>query len=98
MKTADDLLCDLILRRFGEQFEHLPYSAGYHILHCDSIEVTETDRREGVPDMCGTCEHVAFRATARCEHANVAFHFGEPGRLDWIIRDLVEMAEAEERA
>ena len=98
MKTADELVRDLILRRFGEQYEDLPYSAGYHILHCDSLEVVETSRREGVPDMCGTCEHVAFRALARCEHSEVGFGFGEPGQLDGIIRDLVEMAEAGERS
>ncbi len=96
-KTADELLRDLILRRFGERFEHLPYSAGYHVRHCDSLEITETDRREGVPDMCDTCEYVAFRAVARCEHTDVAFGFDESGRLDLIIRDLAEMAEAGEQ-
>lgn len=96
MKTADDLLRDLILHRFAEKYERLPHSAGHHILHCDGIEVVETGRREGVPDMCGTCEHVAFRALVRCAHSEVEFGFGESGRLDWIIRDLVELAEAQE--
>lgn len=67
--NADELVRALILRRFTERFERLPYSAGFHVLHCESLDVADVSNQGGVLDMCGTCEHVAFRARVGCEHS-----------------------------
>lgn len=91
--TADDLVRDLILRRFAERFEPLPYSTGHHILHCDAIEVADVTSTEGIADLCGTCELVAFTAFVSCEHARVVFQFGEPGRMDQVLAELAELAD-----
>lgn len=96
--TADDLVRDLILRRFAERFEPLPYSAGHHILHCDSRTITDTASEEGVVGLCGTCEDVTFTARVACGHTEVMFEFGEAGRMDQVLAELAELAEEQEAA
>jgi len=91
--SADELLERLTLSRFAEQFSHLPYSTQSHILHCPSIAVRDLTNQGGFAH-CGTCELVGFTAKISCEHAEVEFRYAQDGRLDWLIADLIEAAEA----
>lgn len=94
--TADDLVRDLILRRFAEKYERLPHSAGHHILNCDQLKVADISTETGIAALCGTCEIVTFTARVACGHAQVEFEFGETGRLARILDDLAELAEKQE--
>ncbi len=96
--TADELVHDLILRRFVEKYERLPYSTGFHILHCDRIEVADVSIQEGGTCLGGTCDYTDFAAMVRCPHAEQRFELGEGGQLPWILRDLAELAEMREMA
>lgn len=93
--SADELVRGLILRHFAARFETLPYSSGHHILHCDTRQVADVSHQDSFT-CCESCPYVAFTARVSCEHAEVAFKFGESGRLPSILDDLAELAEAQE--
>jgi hypothetical protein len=95
--TADELVRDLILRRFAEQYERLPYSTGFHILHCDRMDVADVSIQEGGTCLGGTCDYTDFAAIVSCQHAEQHFELGESGRLPRVLSDLAELAE-EQRA
>lgn len=91
--SADELLRALILKRFGETYERLPYSREFHLLHCDTLEVADFSHRQTF-SCCESCPHVEFTALVWCEHVQLEWSWAEAGHLGGIIADMAELAEA----
>lgn len=90
--NTDELLRRLILQRFAELYEQMPYSVQFHILHCDSRDVADFTHRVSF-SCCESCPHLAFKALVWCEHAQVEYEFGEPGNLPGVLEDMAGFAE-----
>lgn len=101
-KHADALVTRFILRKFREDTQraeksHAIYSwqrvteAASHLARCDSAQVAEEERSNGVYGCDTGCEYARLEAVIACDHGfRDDFEYGEFGDLGDLLAEVMK--------